>query len=205
MGFYEDHVFPHLLDRATRPLQRDREALVTEAGGRVLELGVGTGANFPFYGDRATEIHGIEPGGALLEKARQQAQRCPLPERFILTQASAEALPYPEDYFDTVVACLVFCTIPRPELAAAEIYRVLRPGGRVLTLEHVVSARPWPQRLQRGLDPVWKHLACGCHLTRDTAATFAHAGFDLSGTHHYRHEKLPAIAAELFTGTAIKP
>lgn len=205
MSFYEDRVFPHLLDWATRPLRRDREALVATASGRVLELGVGTGANFPFYSERATEIHGIEPCEALLEKARAQAENCAAPERFILESASAEALPYPEDYFDTVIACLVFCTIPRPDVAAAEMYRVLKPGGKVLTLEHVASDGRWTQRLQRGLDPAWKHLACGCHLTRHTADTFGKAGFDLAQTRHYRHEKLPAIAGTLFTGEAVKP
>lgn len=204
MSFYEDHIFPHLLDWATRPLRRDREALVAEARGRVLELGVGTGANFPFYSDNATEIHGIEPCAALLGKAREQAQACPAPDRFMLSQGSAEALPYPEDYFDTVVACLVFCTIPRPDVAASEMYRVLKPGGKVLTLEHVASNARWTGRLQKGLNPAWKHLACGCHLTRHTADTFSRAGFDLSDTRHFRHEKMPAIAGLLFAGNAVK-
>jgi ubiquinone/menaquinone biosynthesis C-methylase UbiE len=205
VSFYEDRIFPHLLDWATRPVRRDRETLIGLAEGRVLELGAGTGANFPYYSHRAIEVHGLEPAGALLERARETAEQCNNPERFILAVGSAEELPYPEDYFDTVVACLVFCTIPRPDLAAAEMHRVLKPGGRVLTLEHVASEKTLISRVQRGINPVWKKLACGCHLDRDTASVFANAGFDLTDTRHVRHEKLPAIAAELFTGTAVKP
>lgn len=149
MSLYEDRLFPVLLDWATRPVHRDRARIVGQAHGRVLELGVGTGSNFTFYGDSATEIHGIEPVEAMLDMARDAADQCPHPGRFILRTGDAQQLPYPDHHFDTVVACLVFCTIPDPRQAAAEAFRVLKPGGTLLALEHVLSDRRWVQRLQK--------------------------------------------------------
>ena len=93
MSLYEDKLFPVLLDWATRPVYRDRERIIGQAHGRVLELGVGTGSNFPFYSDSATEIHGIEPAQALLELAREAASLCPQPDRFDLRIGDAEQLP----------------------------------------------------------------------------------------------------------------
>ncbi|AJD47668.1 hypothetical protein S7S_06260 [Isoalcanivorax pacificus W11-5] len=205
MGWYEDHIFPPLLDWATRPLERTRRELLAQASGRVLELGVGTGANFPSYTAAATEIHGIEPTPALLRLARDRAASLPDPQRFTLVKAGAEALPYPDDHFDSVVACLVFCTIPDTEAAAAEIARVLRPGGTVLVLEHVASHRHGLRRLQRGINPVWRRLACGCELTRDTAALLHRHGFDLNDTRHWRHPALPGLMAEVLYGRATLP
>ena len=136
MGWYEDRIFPHLLDWATRPLTPQRRELIASAHGRVLELGVGTGANLPWYSEQASEIHGIEPAGALLELARQQADKCEQPSRFHFHQCGAESLPFPDQHFDCVIACLVMCTIPDADAAAAEIYRILKPGGQLLVLEH---------------------------------------------------------------------
>ena len=104
MSLYEDTLFPVLLDWATRPVYRDRERIIGQARGRVLELGVGTGSNFPFYSDAATEIHGIEPAQALLTLAQEAASQCARPERFVLRTGDAQQLPYPDHHFDTVVA-----------------------------------------------------------------------------------------------------
>ena len=205
MSLYEDKLFPVLLDWATRPVYRDRARIVGQAHGRVLELGVGTGSNFPFYTDAATEIHGIEPVAAMLELAWESANQCPHPDRFTLHIGDAQQLPYPDQHFDTVVACLVFCTIPDPTQAAAEAFRVLKPGGTLLALEHVLSDRRWVQRLQKSMNPAWKHLACGCQLTRDTASIFREAGFRLHKASHRRHPKLPAFAGELLDGALLKP
>ena len=205
MSLYEDTLFPVLLDWATRPVYRDRERIIGQARGRVLELGVGTGSNFPFYGDAATEIHGIEPAQALLTLAQEAASQCARPERFVLRTGDAQQLPYPDHHFDTVVACLVFCTIPDPERAAAEAFRVLKPGGTLLALEHVLSERRWVQRLQKGMNPAWKHLACGCQLTRDTASIFRESCFRLHKASHRRHPKLHAFAGELLDGALLKP
>lgn len=204
-GWYEEHVFPGLLDWATRPLRRDREALLRAARGRVLELGVGTGANFPYYGPEATEIHGIEPGAALLAQARAQADKLADGARFHLVAAGAESLPYPDDYFDSVIACLVFCTIPDAQAASREVLRVLKPGGQLLVLEHVAHDKPFWRRSQRLIEPLWTPLACGCHLSRDTLALLAGTGFDTHKLSHWQHPKLPRFAGYMLSGTASKP
>lgn len=149
-SWYEDRVFPRLLDWATRPLARDRAALIGSATGRVLELGVGNGANF-YYSEQASEIHGIEPANALLNEARAVANSVSGPDRFHLIQAGAENLPYPDNHFDTVIACLVFCTIPDAETAAKETLRVLKPGGTLMVLEHVAHEKPVWRRGQSRL------------------------------------------------------
>ena len=202
MSWYADTLFPPLLDWATRPLDRDRDALLAEACGVVLELGVGTGANFARYSDKAREIHGIEPGAAMLARARAHAATLPEPERFHLAEAGAESLPYGDQHFDTVVACLVFCTIPDREAAAREMARVLKPDGQLLVLEHVQSERTGTRLIQNGLNPVWRHLACGCQLNRDTGTLLQRCGFDVSGLERRRHPKLPGFAGELLQGVA---
>jgi ubiquinone/menaquinone biosynthesis C-methylase UbiE len=204
-GWYEDRIFPRLLDWATRPLARDREALIAQAHGRVLELGVGNGANFPFYSSLATEVHGIEPADALLAEARQCAASQTDPGRFNLIQAGAEALPYPDDHFNCVIACLVFCTIPDAVGAARETLRVLKPGGALLVLEHVAHEQPLWQRGQRLIEPVWKPMACGCHLSRDTLSLFERTGFDTSELRRWQHPKIPRLAGFMLSGKAIKP
>ena len=204
MGWYEDRIFPHLLDWATRPLTPQRRELIASAHGRVLELGVGTGANLPWYSEQASEIHGIEPAGALLELARQQADKCEQPSRFHFHQCGAESLPFPDQHFDCVIACLVMCTIPDADAAAAEIYRILKPGGQLLVLEHVRHQQPVAASLQSVLQPVWKPLACGCHLNRDTAQTLTRAGLDVSGLRHWQHPSLPRLAGFMLSGTATR-
>ena len=202
MRWYQDRLFPKLLDWATRPLYRDRQRLLQGARGRVLELGIGTGANLALYGDTVSEIHGLEPEAAMLALARRHARDAGIRQPLHLLRGDARRLPYPDGHFDTVVACLVFCTIPEPELAAREMHRVLAPGGRLLLLEHIASGRPRTFRWQRRVDPLWHHLACGCHPPRPTPDTLRDAGFDLSDTRVFRHRKLPGLMAELLQGSA---
>lgn len=191
MSFYEDRVFPHLLHWVSGHFDRQRRELLAAAEGRVLELGVGTGANLPFYGEGVEEVVAIDPHGAVLEKAARRLRRLDgrLPYRVDLQQVDARALPYDDASFDTVVAFLVLCTIPDPGLAAAEAHRVLRPDGRLLVLEHVGAERGTSlRRWQRRLDPAWSRLAVGCHLDRDTAGVLAGAGFDTAPLERYRDD-----------------
>lgn len=204
MSFYEDHVFPLFLDIATRPFRRDRQALVARARGRVLEIGVGTGANLPFYGPAATEVIGLEPSRAMLADAEKLAANLPGNTRFHFVVGGAESLPFPDASFDTVIACLVFCTIPDTQTAAREAFRVLKPGGEFLFFEHVAHPQPSIRRWQQRVNPLWKKMACGCELTRDTERTFREAGFRFSEIDNLEHPKVPALANAIIRGCATR-
>ena len=161
-------------------LTRLRRRLVGGLAGDILEIGVGTGLNLRHYGPHA-RVTGIEPAAMLLRAAVPRATA----RSYALIRASAAALPFPDAAFDAVVSPLVFCSIPAPLLqpTLAELRRVLRPGGRLLLLEHTRTGRP---RLDAALDalaPFWVRLSGGCHLDRDTPALLARSGW-----HVARHE-----------------
>jgi len=151
-------------------VRRWRRSLAELAGGRVLEVGCGTGQMFPLYPEPA-EIFGLEPNFAALDRARRRGPRI----RLLL--GTAEQLPFPEASFDTVVSGLVFCSVPDPDRGLAEIRRVLKPDGRLLMLEHV-HARSRPGRfLLDALQPPWTWITGGCHPNRDTEKSVENAGF----------------------------
>ena len=161
---------------------RLRQRLVGDLAGDVLEIGVGTGLNLRHYGPHA-RVTGIEPAPVLLRAAVPRART----GGHALALASAAALPFPDRIFDAVVSPLVFCSIPAPLLrpALAELRRVLRPGGRLLMLEHTRTDRP---RLDAAIDafaPLWLRLSGGCHLDRDTPALLVRAGWRI--IRHERH------------------
>lgn len=158
-----------------------RRYLVDGLSGRVLDVGAGTGANFPYLAQRATEttleVHAVEPDPHMRRRASEAARETGLPVE--LCDAGAEALPYDDNSFDAALAGIVFCTIPDAEGALDELARVLRPGGELRFLEHV-RAGGFEGRLQALVEPVWKRIAGGCHVTRDTVGLFAdHEAFDV--------------------------
>lgn len=203
-ALYGKYVFPHVLDIATRPLLPQRRELLADATGRVLEIGIGTGANLAYYGAGVKEIVGIEPDAAMLDRARQTALALPLAVPLELQVGDAHALEFPDESFDTVLMCLVLCTIPDPLQALREAYRVLKPDGALLFLEHVRSPNAGIARWQDRLTPVWKHLGCGCHLNRDTGATLKAAGFQFERIRRYEHPDMLRLGAAMIQGLAIK-
>ena len=212
MGFYDDNIFPVLLDTFTAGLRRQRKEAVGVASGRVLELGVGTGANLGFYSAQAREVVGIEPSAAMLKKSNArwrslQQQSAASHPRVVLQRGSAEQLAFADATFDTVVACLVFCTIPDAEAAAREMFRVLKPGGRVVFFEHVRAPDARWARWQDRLNPLWNVLASGCNLNRDTKALFTRAGFVYRDVREYYHPALwyLKVCSSMIQGVAVKP
>jgi ubiquinone/menaquinone biosynthesis C-methylase UbiE len=194
VSFYSDRIYPHLLGLVSRHFEDERRRLLSHAHGRVLELGIGTGASLGFYPVDVTDLVGIDPFPGMLERTRERLRRLErrngkLPYRVRLHQANAEILPYDDASFDTVVAFLTLCTVPDARAAAEEAHRVLRPGGTLLVLEHV-RAKPGRSlaRWQDRLDPIWTRAAAGCHLNRDTPATLASAGFETASLERYRDQ-----------------
>jgi SAM-dependent methyltransferase len=142
-----------------------RRALVQQARGRVLEIGAGTGLNLRHYADDA-ELVLSEPDAAMAERLRRRVADGRRPATVVL--ASAEALPFADGEFDAVVSTLVLCTVPDQAAALREIRRVLRPGGRLLFMEHIRSASPRWARWQDRLNTPWRAFAEGCNCNRAT-------------------------------------
>lgn len=158
-----------------------RAALLSGARGEVLEIGGGTGANLPHY--RGVEHLTVsEPDPFMREKLRPKLESARVPVE--ISDAGAEALPFPDDSFDTVVLTLVLCTVPDQRGALQEIRRVLRPGGRLLFIEHVRGegrAARWQDRVT----PLWRRLAGGCHPNRDTVAAIQTVGYRIESLEHF--------------------
>jgi ubiquinone/menaquinone biosynthesis C-methylase UbiE len=177
MGFYQRRVVPCLthLAMSQSQLQPFRQHVVGAAEGRVLEIGVGSGLNFPHYGAAVGSVIGLEPSAELLRMARPRARAAPVP--ITLLDASAEAIPLDTGSVDTVVTTWSLCTIPNASCALAEMRRVLRPGGALLFVEHGRAPEAGVARWQDRLDPFWSYLAGGCHLNRQMDDLVAAAGF----------------------------
>lgn len=181
----EHRLFAALYDPVMRAAEAKlfpphREYLARDLSGDVLDLGAGTGAMFPYYVDavesgRAT-VTAVEPDPHMRKRAVDRAEDLDL--AVTVDAAGAEALPYADDSFDVVVAAMVFCTIPDTDAALDEVARVLRPGGELRFLEHVAE-EGWRRWVQRAIQPLWKRVAGGCHLTRRTGEQFAdHPAFE---------------------------
>jgi len=177
MGFYQERVLPWLvhLSMGQRRLVPYRNRVVLNATGRVLEVGIGSGLNLPFYGNKVAEIIGLEPSPKLLGMAKKAAQKSQTPLR--LVEGTAEAIPIENQSVDAVVTTWTMCSIPEIQSALQEMRRVLRPGGRLLFVEHGRAPEARVRWWQDHLTPVWKRLSGGCHLNRAIEELIENAGF----------------------------
>ena len=201
MGFYQQHILPRLIHSIMRQQQLAslRSSLIAAARGRVLEVGIGSGLNIPFYGRDVVQVIGIDPSRALLDKARKTAvwSRCPVR----LLEGRSEALPLASGSIDQVVMTWTLCSVGDPLGTLGEIRRVLRPNGTLLFIEHgqAPDCDAGVQLWQERMTPLWRRLAGNCHPNRRidrllTAAGLAtqtlECGYLLKGpkalTFHYR-------------------
>ena len=177
MDCYRDYILPwltHLSMRQAR-LVPYRTRVVSGATGRVLEIGIGSGLNLPFYSQNVKQIVGIEPSPRLLDMARKAARRSG--SHLELVEGTAETIPIESASIDTVVTTWTMCSIRNVVGALAEMRRVLRPGGSLLFVEHGRAPEPRVRWWQDRLTPAWKYLSGGCHLNRAVEDLVERAGF----------------------------
>lgn len=176
MGFYNDVVLPRLCHLAmrNRRLLPYRERVISAAEGRVLEVGIGSGLNLPLYRAPVREILAIDPAPRLVAMARASLGRG-LPVSFI--EASAEAIPLEDRSIDTIVSTWTLCTIPQAVTALGEMRRVLRPGGRLLFVEHGLAPDEHVRWWQDLMTPAWTRISGGCHLNRPIQSIIEASGF----------------------------
>ena len=172
-AFYNWLMDRHLVRRGFAPLRRETAG---QARGIVLEVGAGGGQNFPFYEkSRVLRVEAVEPDETMLVHARQILPAAAVPIHLI--QAPVEALPFPDAHFDSVVVTLVFCSVRDPARGLREIWRVLKPGGELVLLEHVRAHGKIAARIQDVLVPLTSRIMGNCHWNRDTRQTLLEAGF----------------------------
>jgi ubiquinone/menaquinone biosynthesis C-methylase UbiE len=185
-------------------LERWRGELLHDLAGKVLEVGAGTGATLPLYPAAVTRIVLCEPDGHM--RRRLQARCAALaPGRAEVADCPAQALRWPAGSFDAVVSSLVLCSVPDQGAALSEIGRVLKPGGRLVFLEHVAAdSNPPRLKWQKRVEPVWKHLMGNCHLTRRTEAAIAAAGFRIERIQRESIRKAMPLVRPSIRGVAVK-
>ena len=203
-SFYDRHILPWLLGKAcaAKPIMHQRAKVAPLAEGRVLELGIGSGLNLPFYDpSRVSSVHGVDPSAGL----RAMALAAPRPQGLdvALAEGVAEALPFEDHSFDSVVCTFTLCSVHSPPGALAEARRVLKPGGRLFYCEHGLAPDPEVVVWQRRLEPLWKRMAGGCHLTRPITSAVAGAGFRIEKADNMYLPGTPRFAGWSEWGSAV--
>lgn len=194
-SFYDRHIMPRLIGCAcaSKPIMKQRAKVVPKADGRVLELGVGGGLNLSFYDPaRVIEVVGVDPSEALRARAATAPRSPGL--RVTVADGKAETLPFEDASFDSVVCTFTLCSVCSPPASLAEARRVLKTSGAVFFAEHGLAPDADVVRWQRRIEPVWKRVAGGCHLTRPVSAAIAANGFRLESSDGMYLPGTPRIA-----------
>lgn len=177
MGFYSRFILPRLIDSACSqpPLTELRGALVPQATGRVLEIGIGSGLNLPLYRD-IESLTGLEPNPSLTSRAQERARRLGLDVNVLA--ARAEEIPAPPKSFDSIVCTWTLCSVSDPAQVLSEMRRVLKQYGKLYFIEHGLAPDEPTQAWQRRLNPIWGVIGGGCQLNRNVPKLISQAGFD---------------------------
>jgi ubiquinone/menaquinone biosynthesis C-methylase UbiE len=191
-GWWDRVVVPKLIGYCcSQPqIMKARSRIVPQASGDVLELGCGGGINMEFYDPaRIASFSGLDPSPALLDASRAAAQARGITAD--IRGGFGEAMPFADASFDTILVTFTLCSVESQQQTLAEMRRVLRPGGKALFLEHGSAPDPGVQTWQRRIEPVWKRIGGGCHLTRPIADAYSAAGFNLTGVERQYMPKTP--------------
>jgi SAM-dependent methyltransferase len=202
VGLYQRYVLPRLLDAAMRlsEVQRYRAELIPRAHGAVLEIGIGSGLNLPFYGAAVDRLDGVDPSAELLAMTRRRIGAVPF--TVDLLASPAETLPLEDASFDVAVTTFTLCSVSDPAAVLREVRRVLKPGGTLLFAEHGLAPDAGVERWQHRLNPAWTRFAGGCNLDRRIDALIVHAGFALTEVTR-GYAKGPKPLSYIYSGEAV--
>tara|TARA_B100002019_G_scaffold136609_1_gene117684 strand:- start:8339 stop:8959 length:621 start_codon:yes stop_codon:yes gene_type:complete len=203
MSFYEKYILPRFLNCAcaSEPITYQRKKVVPLAEGKILEVGIGSGLNLPFYNkSKIEEIWGIDPSEELNAMAKKVAIKEDIKVNFITS--SAEDIPFPNDYFDTVLITYTMCTIPSVLQANKEIRRVLKHNGKMIFCEHGVSPDENIKKWQKRLNSIWGKIAGGCNINRNIPVLIKSSGFKIVEMDEMYLPKTPRIAGYNYWGYA---
>lgn len=193
-------------DAETKCLHDWRLSLLGNLSGKVLEIGCGTGLNLEYYPDTVTQLTLLEPDANMRKKLHEKINvRKNSNIKIEILDYAAESISLPNDSYDAVVSTLVLCSVKNQNKVLTEVHRILHPGGKFVFIEHIAATNK-PDRLkwQRRLEPLWKIIACNCHLTRPTEKAITQAGFSFDEITHQSMRGVPAIARPSIKGIAVK-
>ena len=203
MNIYEKYCLPHLINRACslKIVQQQRAKIVPLAEGRVLEIGMGSGLNIPFYNPKKVEIvWGLEPSEGMRKIARENIQKAPFELRWL--DLPGEEIPLEDNSVDTVLLTYTLCTIPDWLTALQQMRRVLKPQGKLLFCEHGEAPDGNIRRWQQRINPAWKKIAGGCHLDRPIPAYIKQASFSIKTMESQYLPSSPKFAGYNYWGIA---
>ncbi len=203
MGFYDRHVLPRVLNLScgTNAVRRQRQKVVPLAEGRVLEIGIGSGLNLPYYDPaRVERVIGLDPAEAMLAHARRRSESLPFPVEYLALEG--ERIPLERQSVDTVLVTYTLCTIADAAAALEGMRRVLKRGGRLIFCEHGKAPDEAVRRWQRRLNPLWNRLGGGCNLDRDIPALIEGAGFRMDSLRTMYLPRAPRFSGFNFWGSA---
>ena len=205
MGWYGEHIFPRLMEWVTggEEFQKQRSLVLARVNGTVLEIGFGTGLNLPHYPAALSSLHAIDPAHMLPRKIAERSAAIPFPLQ--IQRTSAETLPYNARSFNFVVSTWTLCTISDPVKALLEVYRVLKPDGVFLFLEHGRSEDAKVAAWQDRFNPVQNIIGCGCNLNRKIDQIIAQAGLMIMTLDRFQMQSVPRLGGEMYRGAATRP
>ena len=205
MSFYDKYILPKVLNCtcASKPIRYQRDKIVPLADGVVLDVGIGSGLNVPFYNkSKINYLYGLDPSKELLDIAKSIAKENQLEVDFL--QCSAESIPLPDKSIDTVLITYTMCTIPDVALSNSEIMRVLKDDGKLLFCEHGLAPDKHIAKWQKRINPLWGKIAGGCNLNRDIPKLISSSGFKISNMEEMYLPSTPKFAGYNYWGVAKK-
>ena len=202
MGFYSTYIFPRLINlgMSGETTGRYRRAMLAHAEGEILEIGFGTGLNLPFYPEHVRKIHTVDVNAGMNALARKNIAKSVIEVDYHIS--NAESLPFADESFDSVVSTWTLCSIKSINTALQEIFRVLKPAGKFIFVEHGLSSEANIQKWQHRLTPIQRVIADGCHLNKNMEILIQQAGFHFDTLHKEYVEGIPKIAGYLYYGIA---